>query len=82
MPTKKERALFEEGQVVSLHDIDQEAEEYMYSRYNTGQIHKLSTALQRRQREQPIYLAVTDLNRPKVTQSKGTFYSCSFPFGA
>ena len=33
MPTKKERALFERGQVVSLDDIDQDAEEYMYSRY-------------------------------------------------
>jgi hypothetical protein len=33
MPTKKERALFEGGKVVSLDDIDQDAEEYMYSRY-------------------------------------------------
>ena len=36
MPTEKERAMFEGGQVVSLHDIDQDAEQYLYSRYHTS----------------------------------------------
>jgi len=28
--------MFEGGQVVSLHDIDQDAEQYLYSRYHTS----------------------------------------------